>query len=194
MRYAVTDDPKEFAKQLFRAGQQPAAWLRSAGRLRDAAEAILKHELPAERSYSHAFKIADEEALAESVRNDTGVGAADIKAIAPNYGGYFALPPPGARAARQPWCALTLCQPVMPQRARSALHRRCDAGGPAHPIPRRGASVPPDPSPASRSAIIGRPVRPRHDQSIRACAPGNAGVRRSRRLALRSPASRRQPS
>jgi hypothetical protein len=85
MRYAVTDDPKKFAKQLFRAGQQPAAWLRSAGRLRDAAEAILKHELPAERSYSHAFKIADEEALAESVRNDTGVGAADIKATAPNY-------------------------------------------------------------------------------------------------------------
>jgi hypothetical protein len=32
--YAVTD-PKEFAKQLFKAGQQPAAWLRSAGHLRD---------------------------------------------------------------------------------------------------------------------------------------------------------------
>jgi hypothetical protein len=30
MRYAVTD-PKEFATQLFKAGQQPAAWLRSAG-------------------------------------------------------------------------------------------------------------------------------------------------------------------
>jgi hypothetical protein len=45
MRYEVTDDPKEFAKQLFKAGQQPAAWLRSAGHLRDAAEVILKHEL-----------------------------------------------------------------------------------------------------------------------------------------------------
>jgi hypothetical protein len=32
--------------------------------------------------------------------------------------------------------------------------------------PRRRASVPPDPSPASRSAIVGRPVRGRHDQSI----------------------------
>jgi len=83
MGYAVTDDPKEFAKQLFKAGQQPAAWLRSAGRLRDAAEAILKHELPAERAYSQALKIADEEAHAESVHD--GVGAADIKAIAPNY-------------------------------------------------------------------------------------------------------------
>jgi hypothetical protein len=84
MGYAVTDDPKEFAKQLFKAGQQPAAWLRSAGRLRDAAEAILKHELPAERAYSQApLKIADEEVHAESVHD--GVGAADIKAIAPNY-------------------------------------------------------------------------------------------------------------
>jgi hypothetical protein len=84
MRYAVTD-PKEFAKQLFKAGQQPASWLRSAGRLRDAAEAILKHELPAERAYSQAFKIADQEASAKSVRNDTGAGDAEIKAIAPNY-------------------------------------------------------------------------------------------------------------
>jgi hypothetical protein len=85
MGFVVTDDPKEFAKQLFEAGQQPAAWLRSAGRLRDAAEAILKHELPAERSYLQALKIADEEASAESVRNDTGVGTAEIKATAPNY-------------------------------------------------------------------------------------------------------------
>ena len=79
---AVIDDPKEFAKLLFKAGQQPAAWLRSAGHLRDAAEAILKHELPAEREYSEAFKIADEEADAESVRNDTGVGSAEIEAVA----------------------------------------------------------------------------------------------------------------
>jgi hypothetical protein len=81
----MTDDPDEFAKQLFTAGQQPASWLRSAGRLRDAAEAIIKHELPAEMPYFQAWKIADEEASAESIRNDTGVGNADIKAIAPNY-------------------------------------------------------------------------------------------------------------
>jgi hypothetical protein len=85
MRYAVTDDPKDFAKQLFKAGQQPAAWLRSARHLRDAAEAILKHERPAEVAYLQALKIADEEAQAESVRADTGVGHADIKATAPNY-------------------------------------------------------------------------------------------------------------
>jgi hypothetical protein len=86
MRYVVRPaDSKEFAKRTFKAGQQPAAWLRSAGRLRDAAEVILKQELQAEVSYSQALKIADEEAVAEIVRNNTGVGAADIKAIAPNY-------------------------------------------------------------------------------------------------------------
>jgi hypothetical protein len=85
MRYVVTADSKEIAKQTFKAGQQPAAWFRSAGRLRDAAEAILKHELSAERAYSQAREIADEEASAESARNDTGVGSADIRAIAPNY-------------------------------------------------------------------------------------------------------------
>jgi hypothetical protein len=86
MRYVVRPaDSKEIAKQTFKAGQQPAAWFRSAGRLRDAAEAILKHELSAERAYSRAREIADEEASAESARNDTGVGSADIRAIAPNY-------------------------------------------------------------------------------------------------------------
>jgi hypothetical protein len=85
MRYVVTADAKEIAKQTFKAGQQPAAWLRSAGRLRDAAEVILKQELPAEVSYSQALEIADEEAVAEIARNNSEFGAADIKAIAPNY-------------------------------------------------------------------------------------------------------------
>jgi hypothetical protein len=85
MRCAMTDDLNEFEKGVFKAGQQPASWLRSAGRLRDAAEVIIKHELPAEGTYFQALKIADEEADADSVRNDTGVGTADIKAIAPNF-------------------------------------------------------------------------------------------------------------
>jgi len=85
MPYVVTADPTEIAKQTFKAGQQPAAWLRSARRLRDAAEAILMHELSAERAYSEALKIADEEAVAEMASNDSGVGSAEIKAIAPNY-------------------------------------------------------------------------------------------------------------
>jgi hypothetical protein len=85
MPYVATADSTEIVKQTFKAGQQPAAWLRSAGRLRDAAEAILKQELPAEVSYSQALKIADEEAVAEIARNNSEFGAADIKAIAPNY-------------------------------------------------------------------------------------------------------------
>jgi hypothetical protein len=68
----MTDDPDEFAKGVFKAGQQPGSWLRSAGRLRDAAEAVINHELPAGTAYLHALRIADEQAEAESVRNDTG--------------------------------------------------------------------------------------------------------------------------
>src|SRR5262249_6676282 len=59
--------------------QRPALWLHSAERLRDAAEAILKHELPAEGPYFQALKIAEEEAAG----NDAG--HAEIKAIPPNY-------------------------------------------------------------------------------------------------------------
>jgi hypothetical protein len=70
---------------VFKAGQQPASWLRSAGHLRYAAEAIINHELHAGRAYFDALKIADKEADAESVRNESGVGSADIKSTAPNY-------------------------------------------------------------------------------------------------------------
>jgi hypothetical protein len=100
MRYVVR--PAD-SKQTFKAGQQPAAWLRSAGRLRDAGEAILKHEFPAERAYSQAREIADEEARAESVRNDTGLGAADIKAIAPNYPPAQLMPTPSRTCSRASW-------------------------------------------------------------------------------------------
>jgi hypothetical protein len=75
----VVDDRQEFAKEMFKAAQRPALWLHSAERLRDAAEVILTHELPAEKPYFQALKIASEEAAG----NDAGV--AEIKAIAPNY-------------------------------------------------------------------------------------------------------------
>ena len=81
----MTGDLNEFANFVFKAGQQPASWLRSAGHLRDAAEALINHELPAGRLYLQARQIADEEASAESIRSGTGVGTADIKALAPNY-------------------------------------------------------------------------------------------------------------
>jgi hypothetical protein len=76
---AVVLDPEEFKKLVFKAAQRPTAWLHSAERLRNAAEAILKHELPAEGLYFEALKIAEEEAAG----NDAG--HAEIKAIPPNY-------------------------------------------------------------------------------------------------------------
>ncbi len=78
-------DLKEFAKEQFKAAQQPAAWLLSAERLRDAADAILKHELPAEVPYFQAHKIAEEEAVAAAYSEGNDAGIAEIKAIPPNY-------------------------------------------------------------------------------------------------------------
>jgi hypothetical protein len=77
-------DPSEFAKIVFEAGQQAASWLRRAGHLRDAAEVILEHELPAEISYSQAREIAEEE-VAAKIRGGDNFATADIKATAPNY-------------------------------------------------------------------------------------------------------------
>jgi hypothetical protein len=57
----------------------------SAERLRDGAEAILKHELPAEIPYFQAQKIAEEEAAAEACSDGNHSGIAEIKAIPPNY-------------------------------------------------------------------------------------------------------------
>jgi hypothetical protein len=82
----------------------------------------------------------------EAIQHQRGRAHAAGRARAGLAGGYFALPPPGARAARQPWCALTLCQPWALQGARSGAASTLCSGGPAHPIPRRRASVPPDPS------------------------------------------------
>jgi len=84
MRDEMTSDPNEITKLVFKAGQQPASWLRSAGHLRDAAEVILKHELPDEISYSQARKTAEEE-VAARIRDGADLAAADIKATAPNY-------------------------------------------------------------------------------------------------------------
>jgi hypothetical protein len=82
---AAIADLKEFAKQQFKAAQQPAAWLLSAERLRDGADAILKHELSAEIPYFRANKIAEEEAVAEAYSDCNDVGVAEIKAMPPNY-------------------------------------------------------------------------------------------------------------
>jgi hypothetical protein len=82
----MTDDElKEFAKQLYKAAQHPIGWLHSAERLRDAADAILKHELPAEIPYFKAYEVAQHEAVAEAYSEGNNAGNAEIRAIPPNY-------------------------------------------------------------------------------------------------------------
>lgn len=85
MEAAVIVDLKEFAKQQFKAAQRPVAWLLSAERLRDAADAIMKHELSAEIPYFRAYKIAQEEALASAYSDGNDAGVSEIKAMPPNY-------------------------------------------------------------------------------------------------------------
>jgi hypothetical protein len=81
----VVVDLKEFATQQFKSAQQPSVWLLSAERLRDAADAILKHERAAEIPYFQAHKIAEEAARADAYSDGNEAGVAEIKAIAPNY-------------------------------------------------------------------------------------------------------------
>lgn len=78
-------DLKEFAKELFKSAQHPIAWLLSAERLRDAAEAILEHELPNETPYFKAYAKAQQEAVAEAYSDGQDAGVAKIEAMPPNY-------------------------------------------------------------------------------------------------------------
>lgn len=78
-------DLKEFSKEQFKAAQQPFAWLLSAEHLRDAAEAILKHELSAEVPYFRAYSEAEKVAVTEAYSEGNDAGSAFIKAMPPNY-------------------------------------------------------------------------------------------------------------
>lgn len=81
----MTPDLKDFAKELFKAGQRPVAWLWSAERLRDAAEAIMEHERPNEIPYFRAYADAQQEAVARAYSDGEDTGVAEIKAEPPNY-------------------------------------------------------------------------------------------------------------
>jgi hypothetical protein len=81
----VDFDPKEFEQRQFEAAQRPIAWLLSAERLRSAADAILKHELPTEIPYFQARAVAEHEAITDAYRDGKEAGSATIRAIAPNY-------------------------------------------------------------------------------------------------------------
>jgi hypothetical protein len=82
---AMTVGLEEFEKQLFKGAQRPAAWLRSAERLRDAAEVVLEHEVLAEIPFFKAVADAEQRATAEAYSDGNESGVAEIEAIAPNY-------------------------------------------------------------------------------------------------------------
>jgi hypothetical protein len=81
----LRNELEEFSKQRFQAAQRPVAWLFSAERLRDAAEAILKHELAAEIPYFRAHAAAEQEAIADAYTEGNEAGVAQIAAMPPNY-------------------------------------------------------------------------------------------------------------
>src|SRR5205823_1992331 len=78
-------DLKEFADELFKSAQQPVAWLLSAERLCDAAEAILERELPNEVPYFEARAEAEREAATRAYSEGEDAGVAEIRAAPPNY-------------------------------------------------------------------------------------------------------------
>ena len=70
---------------MYRAAQNPAGWLISAERLRDAAEVILKAEVAREIPYFRAHDEATQEALAIACTDSNKSGHAEIKCEPPNY-------------------------------------------------------------------------------------------------------------
>ena len=78
-------DHRVFSQEMYRAAQSPVGWLLSAERLRDAAEAILQHEVQYEVSYFRAYDAAVKEAQAIAFAEGNDCGSAQISARAPNY-------------------------------------------------------------------------------------------------------------
>jgi hypothetical protein len=78
-------DSVALSKSFFKAAQNPRAWLYSAERLRDAAEAILRHEQQFEVPYFRAYAAASEEAVAIAYTEGNKSGQAEIACKAPNY-------------------------------------------------------------------------------------------------------------
>ncbi|KRP89237.1 hypothetical protein AOQ73_26830 [Bradyrhizobium pachyrhizi] len=81
----MTEDPKQFSKDLFRAAQHPVGWLLSAERLRDAAEIIMRHEVAQEIPYFRAHSEAVEQAMAEAYSEGRDAGVVEVRALPPNY-------------------------------------------------------------------------------------------------------------
>jgi hypothetical protein len=80
----MTEDRKQFSRDLFRAAQHPIGWLLSAERLRDAAEIVLRHEVAQEVPYFRAHGEAVEQAMAEAYSEGHDAGVAEVGALPPN--------------------------------------------------------------------------------------------------------------
>jgi hypothetical protein len=72
-------------QQVYRAGQKPTSWLRSAERLRDAAETILSAEVVKEIPYFRAHEEATQQALSIACTGTNKAGHAEIPCDPPNY-------------------------------------------------------------------------------------------------------------
>jgi hypothetical protein len=78
-------DIRSTSQSIYKASQAPAAWLLSAERLRDAAEAILRHEQQFEIPYFRAYDDATKLAVGIAYSEGNASGHAEIACPPPNY-------------------------------------------------------------------------------------------------------------
>jgi hypothetical protein len=80
------ENPERWPEELFKAAQQPHAWLSTAEQLAAAAELILQDQLRHEAPYFRAYDVARQEALSAACASpDESAGSAEIKCEPPNY-------------------------------------------------------------------------------------------------------------
>jgi hypothetical protein len=75
----------DFSKSIYKAAQNPRAWLCSAERLRDAADIILRDQQQFEVAYFRAHEQATQEALTIAYLEGSNSGTAEIRCRPPNY-------------------------------------------------------------------------------------------------------------
>jgi len=76
---------QQISQSFYKGAQTPVAWLRSAERLRDAAEVILSHEQQFEIPFFRACDLATQQATAIAYSEGNKSGSAEIECSPPNY-------------------------------------------------------------------------------------------------------------
>jgi hypothetical protein len=80
------ENPERWPEELFKAAQQPHAWLSTAEQLATAAELILQDQVQHETPYFRAYDVARQEALSAACASpEAGAGSAEIRCEPPNY-------------------------------------------------------------------------------------------------------------